>query len=389
MEAYLDNNATTRPADAVVDAVTETLRNDWANPSSVHRFGQRARHRVELAREQVCTLLGCRPRELIFTSGATESNNLALHGFRLARQQCRTIITTALEHSAVREPCQHLADSGYRIINLKVDIDGLVSVSDLQAALRQHGNDTALVAIHWINNETGAIQPVEEIGGLCRTHAVPFFTDATQAVGKIPIHLDQIPVDALSFSGHKMHGPKGIGGLFLRTRSRLVPQVLGGPQERDRRGGTENVPGIVGLGVAADLAGQCLAGDGPARIEQLRRRLEQGIIEAVPDAQVISANAPRIWNTTNIGFPPLESEAILLLLSEKGLCAAAGAACSSGSLEPSPVLLAQGVAETVAHGAIRFSLSRETRDQEIDYTLDIIPQVIEKLRASLPAGPKA
>jgi len=384
--AYLDNNATTKPAPQVVEAVTEMLADAWANPSSVHRFGQLARQRVELAREQICDLIHCKPRELIFTSGATESNNLALRGILAARPNRRTILTTALEHSAVRTPCENLAEvHGYNVINLPVTTNGLVELDALENALTENTDDVALVAIHWINNETGAIQPVEAIGELCKQHKALFFSDATQAIGKVPCDLKKLPFAAMSFSGHKFHGPKGAGGLFVRRGTPLVPQILGGPHERERRGGTENAPGAVGLGVAAELAKQFLESDGPAECEARRDRLQQAIVEQIPDAVVNSIEAPRIWNTINVAFPPLEAEAMLLLLSEKGISAAAGAACSSGSLEPSPVLLAMGLDEPIAHGSIRLSLSRYTTDEEIDYAIETLPQVITKLRSSMPA----
>ncbi|MBI1373775.1 MAG: aminotransferase class V-fold PLP-dependent enzyme [Phycisphaera sp.] len=385
MQAYLDNNATTKPAPEVVDAMNEMLTEQWANPSSVHRFGQQARQRVELAREQVAELIGASPREIVFTSGATEANNLAIRGILAAKPTRRTIITTALEHSAVREPCRYLGDAaGYNVVILPVNVDGLISVDDLAAALDKHGEDVALVTIHWINNETGAIQPLEAIGALCRERRVVFFTDATQAVGKVPVDVAALPIDVLSFAGHKLHGPKGVGALYIGKRVGLVPQQLGGPHERERRGGTENTPGIVGLGVAARLAQAFLQTDGPQIGQARRDRLERAIVDGVPDTVVNSVNAPRLWNTSNMAFPPLESEAILLLLSEKGISAAAGAACSSGSLEPSPVLLAQGVGEAVAHGSIRLSLSRYTTDAEIDYAIATIPQLIQKLQASMP-----
>ncbi|MBI1368418.1 MAG: aminotransferase class V-fold PLP-dependent enzyme [Planctomycetes bacterium] len=384
--AYLDSNATSRPAPEVVEAMLVMLRDEWANPSSVHRFGQQARQRVELAREQVCRLINCRPRELVFTSGATESNNLAIRGMLAARPNRRTVITTRLEHSAVRQPCARLAEiDGYNVIYLPVDIDGLVDLNALDEHLRSNANDVALVAIHWINNETGTIQPIERIGELCAQHGVPFFSDATQAIGKVPCDLAKLPFAAMSFAGHKFHGPKGSGGLFIRRGTGLVPQTLGGPHERERRGGTENTPGIVGLGVACELAQQFLASDGPVVGKARRDRLERAILDEVPGSVLNSAGAPRLWNTTNIGFPPLESEAILVLLSERGICAAAGAACSSGSLEPSPVLLAQGIEEAVAHGSIRLSLSRYTTDEEIDYAIATVPRAIERLRASMPA----
>lgn len=383
---YLDNNSTTQPAPQVVDAVTRVLREDWGNPSSVHRFGQRARRVAELAREQVCRLINCNPKELVFTSGATESNNTALRGLLAARSPRKTIITTKLEHSAVREPCARLAKEGHNVIYLPVSIDGQIDFDALTDCFKKSADEIALIAIHWINNETGAIQPVEQIGALCREHRVPFFSDATQAVGKVPIDLTQAPVDAISFSGHKFHGPKGIGGLYLRSRQRFLPQTLGGPHERERRGGTENTPAIAGLGVAAELAHAFLQSDGREIGRQRRDRLEGEIVRQVPGAVINSARAPRIWNTTNIGFPPLESEGILILLSEQGLSAAAGAACSSGSLEPSPVLLAQGIPEPIAHGAIRLSLSRYTTDEEIEHAIDIIPRAITKLRTSMPVS---
>ena len=387
MHAYLDNNATTMPAPEAIEAMVLALREEWANPSSVHRFGQRARQRVELAREQVSRLINAKPREIIFTSGATESNNLAIRGVLAARPNRRTVISTLLEHSAAREPCKRLAEvNDYNVVWLPVSIEGIVDLDALRTALVKHSEDVALVSIHWINNETGAIQPIERIGEICREHKVPFFSDATQAIGKTPCDLASLPVDAMSFSSHKLHGPKGAGVLFARSRLGLVPQMLGGPHERERRGGTENVPGIVGLGVAAELAAKFLASNGPTTGAARRDRLERAILAAVPDAQVNSGGAQRIWNTTNVGFPPLESEAILLLLSERGISAAAGAACSSGSLEPSPVLLAQGIPEPVAHGSVRFSLSRYTTDEEIDYATTVVPQVIARLRESMPVG---
>ena len=382
---YLDNNATTRPADEVVAAVHEALAEGWANPSSVHRFGQSVRHRVELARDELCKLIGGRPREIIFTSGATEANNTALRGILAVRHPRRVIVTATTEHSAIRQLIEQLISEGFAVIHPPLDEHGVISPESLAHVLAQHAEHIALVTIHWANNETGVIQPIEELAAVCRQHRVPFHTDATQAVGKLPIDLLKIRIDALSLSAHKFHGPKGIGALYLRTASRLRPFIYGGPQERDRRGGTENVPGIVGMGVAAHLAGQMLTSDTPQRIAALRDGFEQAVLSRCDSAQINAAGAPRLWNTTNIGFPPLESEAILLLLSERDLCASAGAACSSGSLDPSPVLLAMGINEPVAHGSIRFSLSRYTTEEEIDQAVEIVPEVITKLRTSMPA----
>lgn len=385
---YLDNNATTRPADEVTEAVREACDRWWANPSSVHRAGQEVRRRVELARAQVGDLLGCKERELIFTSGATEANNLALRGIVALRDADRRprklVVTTPTEHSAIREPCEQLEREGYEIARLRVDTDGGIDLAAFEQLLAERGDEIALVSVHWANNETGVIQPIQRIGEICHDHAVPLHTDGTQAVGKLPIDLANLPIDAMSLSAHKFHGPKGIGALYVRSRLRLRPQIFGGPQERERRGGTENAPGIIGMGVAAELAGEWLIGDGPAALRRLRDRFEHSVIERVDDAIVNAGGAPRLDNTSNIAFPPLEAEAILIMLSERGLYASAGAACSSGSLEPSPILLAMGIGEAAAHGSVRFSLSRYTTDAEIDQALETIPAVITKLRQSMP-----
>ncbi len=385
MSIYLDHNATTPPAEPVVEAVQRALRDFWANPSSVHRDGQRARQQMELAREDVASLVGCEERELIFTSGATEANNLVLRGWTESRGK-RTVITTPVEHSAVREPCQRLESQGDRVVWLPVSRSGLVDPDAVDAALRDHRDDVAAVSIHWINNETGVIQPIARIAEVCRSHGVLFHTDATQAVGRVPVNVREVPVDAMSFSGHKLHGPKGVGGLFLRSPLTLRPQNLGGPHERERRGGTENTPGIIGLGEAAKLAKRFVDSDEAQRLATYRDRLETAIRREVPDAVIHSAEAPRVWNTTNVGFPYLEAEAILLLLSEHGVSAAAGAACSSGSLEPSPVLLAMGIEEAVANGSVRFSIGRETTEEAIDQASELIPGAIHKLRGTLPVG---
>jgi cysteine desulfurase len=383
MDTYLDNNATTKPSPEVVEAMQRMLADSWANPSSVHRFGQEARRAVERARAEVCQLIHCDEQELIFTSGATESANMAIRGLTAAKPARKTIISCGLEHSAVRQTSERLGNTGHRLVQLRSDINGLIAPDSLAEVLQSSGDDVALVALHWINNETGVIQPIEQISELCRAAGVPLFVDATQAVGKVGCDVRSLGAAAVAFSGHKFHGPKGIGGLFVAAGTPLVPQTLGGPHERERRGGTENSPGIVGLGVAARLAEEFLASDGAERGRQQRDRLEQSILSTVDGSVGISTDAPRIWNTTNIAFPPLASEAILLLLSERGVSAAAGAACSSGSVEPSPVLLAQGIPEPVAHGAIRLSLCRETTDAEIDFALSIIPGAIEKLRTSM------
>lgn len=399
---YLDNNATTQPAREVLEAMAEINAALWANPSSVHRFGQMVRQRVELARQSVAQLLGCRDRDLVFTSGGTESNNLAIRGCLLktpAGEHPPALITTPVEHAAIRQPGDMLAKRGVQVVHLPVSDEGLIDPAAVEAALDHHaqpGRDV-LLSIQWANNETGAIQPMHDIAAAVERvrQRVPrarlrFHSDATQAVGKLAVNVAELPVDLVTFAGHKFHGPKGTGGLYIRPGVRLDPQNLGGPQERDRRGGTENTPGIVGLGVAAQLASEFLRDS--ARIQQLtalRDQLEEGILAAIPTANVNGPadRALRLWNTANIGFPPLEAEAILLSLSEKNLCASAGAACSSGSLEPSPVLLAMHIPEPIAHGSVRFSLSRFTTQEEIQQALAIIPGVIEHLARAMPMTP--
>ncbi|MHC5024225.1 MAG: cysteine desulfurase family protein [Planctomycetota bacterium] len=382
-QIYLDNNATTRPADVVVAAMADAVAVHWHNPSSVHRPGQAARQHVELARESVCQLLGCQPREFVFTGSGTEAANLAIRGALAARPGRPVLVTDRLEHSAVRELAEALETQGTEVVWLPVDAQGVIDIAALVDVLQRRADDIGLVSIMWANNETGTVQPVERLAARCREHGVWFHTDATQWVGKNPTDVRSFPVDLLSLAGHKFHGPKGIGGLFIRRGVRLARQIIGGPQERHRRGGTENVPGIVGLGAAAQLALEWLATDERSRLAALRDSFEARLCASVGDAVINGGGGPRIWNTTNIGFPRLEAEAILLLLSERGVCASAGAACSSGSLDPSPVLLAMGIAPAIAHGSVRFSISRETTDVEIDQALEIIPAVIDRLRSSL------
>lgn len=404
---YLDNNATTQPAPAVIDAMDEINRTLWANPSSVHRFGQMVRQRVELARKAVASLIGARDREIVFTSGGTEANNLALRGLLLkpgivsgsTLDLPPVLITTTVEHSAVREPAQTLAEHGVVVDALAVDRDGLLDVRLVADALARHAHDgrDVLVSIQWANNETGVIFPIQAIAQAVADQRqktprarLRLHVDATQAVGKLPVDVTQDRVDLLTFSAHKFHGPKGVGALYVRTGVRLQPQARGGPQERERRGGTENTAGIVGMGVAAELADAFVRdGAAVAQHRQLRDDFEQAVLAAIPQARVNGPADPalRLWNTSNIGFAPLEAEAILLGLSEKGVCASAGAACSSGSLEPSPVLLAMGVDEPVAHGSVRFSTSRFTTADEVTRAASIVPQVVSQLARSMPSLP--
>jgi cysteine desulfurase len=377
---YLDNNATTKPAPEVVAAMLPYLNEFYGNPSSVHRFGQQARHAIDQARAQVADSVGCLDSEISFTGGGTEAINAAIRGLLAARSPRNRIIISSVEHSATRELCQQLAKEGAQIVEIPVDEKGSLDRERFTESLTE---EVALVSMMWANNETGAIFPVRWIAEICGSHKILFHCDATQAIGKIPVNLHELPCDAASFASHKFHGPKGVGAMYQRRGVRIRPLIIGGPQERNRRGGTENVPGIVGMGKAAELAKANLPQ--MARVAQQRDRLEKTILKTI-EQTYINGGAERVPNTSNIGFARLEAEAILLLLSEQGICASAGAACSSGSLEPSPVLKAMHIDDRIAHGAIRFSLSKFTTDEEIDRALAVLPGVIAKLRAVLPVG---
>ncbi len=381
---YLDNNATTRPADEVVTAMTRTLREHWANPSSIHRVGQAVRREIELARCSVADLIGCQDRELVFVSGGTEAVNLALRGALDAQPNRRVLVTSRLEHSAVRELAEALASQGAEVVWLGNDERGIVDIDALRALLEDRAAEIGLVSVMWVNNETGVIQPIRAFGKLCREFGVHFHTDATQAVGKMPIDVGPLPVDLLSFAAHKFHGPHGIGALYVRRGVHVHAQLIAGPQERRRRGGTENAAGIVGFGVAARLARAWLAGPGPTRLGALRDMLEQAIVDGLQDTIVNGLGAERIEGTSNIAFVGLEAEAILLMLSERGVCASAGAACSSGSMDPSPVLRAMGLPPEISYGSIRFGLSRETTEDEIGAAARIVVEAVSRL-ASLNA----
>jgi len=379
---YLDNNATTQPAPQVVEAMLAMLREDWANPSSIHRAGQRVHQRMELARESIANLVGCKPRDLIFTSGGTEATNLAIMGSLRAQPERKVLITSRTEHGAVRTFATRLAAEGCEVIWLPNDSDGVIDLDSLRQTIASRGKDIALVSVMWTNNETGVIQPIERIAAICRDAGVRFHTDATQWVGKMPTNVSALPIDLMNFASHKFHGPKGVGALYVRPRVKLIPQVVGGSQERSRRGGTENTPGIVGMGVAAELATKWLAGDGRQRAAKLRDRFEQAVIDAVPGAVVNGGDAPRGWGTANIAFPGIEAEAVLLLLSERGVCASGGSACSSGALEPSPILQAMHLPPERTLGSVRFSLSRETTADEIDRAIEIVIDVVRRLQRS-------
>lgn len=374
---YLDNNATTRVADPVLAAMTPFWQTQFGNPSSIHLMGQAARYAIESAREQVAGLIGARPREIVFTSGGTESDNLAILGSLLAYPTKRRLVTTAVEHPAVHGLCERWARLGLDVTFVGVDSAGRLDLDAFERALDER---TALASVMHANNETGVMFPITEVAAITSARGVPLHVDAAQTAGRIDIDAGSLGVNMLTLSAHKMHGPKGVGALYVGPRTRLRSQLVGGHQERDIRPGTENVAGIVGFGAAAALAASRLAA-GCQRVAELRDRLEQGILQRVRYAHVIGDVTRRIPNTTNVAFESLSAEAILVGLSERGLCASSGSACASGSLEPSRVLQAMGLDERIAHGAVRFSLSRDTTIEEIDHALEIIPQVVERLSA--------
>jgi len=373
---YMDNNATTRIAPEVVEEMLPYLTEYYGNPSSMHTFGGQLRHQVDQARQRAAALLNCEPSEIIFTSGGTESDNTAVRGVLECIPDKRHIITTRVEHPAVRVTCRQLQKEGYRLTELAVDNLGRLDLDELAQAITEQ---TALVSIMYANNETGVIFPIEEIARIVKAKGCIFHCDAVQATGKIPIDLAKIPIDLLSVSGHKLHAPKGIGILFQRRGLPMAPFVVGGHQEFGKRGGTENVAGIVAMGKACQLAQQHLKEDS-TRIAELRDRLERGLLENCPDARVNGDCKHRVPNTTNISFEYVEGEAILLMMDPLGICASSGSACTSGSLEPSHVLRAMGVPFTAVHGSIRFSLSRYNNQEEIDYVVRQLPPVIRRLR---------
>ena len=374
---YFDNNATTQPLPAVVEAMLPFLQGEYANPSSVHQFGQSIRHRVECARQQVAQLIGASSKEIIFTSGGTESINLAIRGALGMFPERRRIVTTAVEHSAVLRVLEELDAECYEVDYVGVDRQGRINEAEWDAKLT---DKTALATLMHANNETGVVFDVACLAAVAADRGIPVHVDAAQTVGKLPLDFSSWPVQLVSMAAHKFHGPKGVGALYVRRRTRLSPLILGGGQERKLRGGTENVAGIVGMGVATEIAGKDYEKVAET-VGTLRDSLEAGILTNVPFAHVNGRGAERIHNTSNISFESLEAEAILILLSEAGICASSGAACSSGSLEPSHVLKAMGIEERIAHGAIRFSLSRFNTREEVDRAISIIPGLLARLTA--------
>ncbi len=378
---YLDNNATTMVAPEVLEAMLPYFSQFYGNPSSMHSFGGDVGRKIKEARERVADLIGASPDEIVFTSCGTESDSTAIRAAIESNPDKRHIVTTRVEHPAVKNLCECLAKRGYRITFVPVDSQGRLDLDHLYQSL---SNDIAIVSIMWANNETGVMFPIEEISRAVKDQGIIFHTDAVQAVGKIPMNVSQTGVDMLSISGHKIHAPKGVGALYIRKGTKFSPFMIGGHQERGRRGGTENTASIIGLGKASELAAGHLRNNGYERVEQLRDRLESTILAQVPNTMVNGDPANRLPNTTSIAFEYVEGEAILLMMNEFGICASSGSACTSGSLEPSHVLRAMGVPFTAAHGSIRFSLSRYTTDTDIDVVLEKLPPIIARLRELSP-----
>jgi cysteine desulfurase len=375
---YFDNNATTKTDPAVLKAMTPYLTEEYGNPSSAYRFGKRAMDAVERAREKVAGLLGCEPKEILFTSCGSESNNAAINSALTLDPDRQHVVTTRVEHSAITKHCEWLAKRGVEVTWLGVDHNGHIDLKELERVIRP---DTAIVSTMWANNETGVLFPIEEIAAIVHRKRVLYHTDAVQAVGKVPINLAHAHshINFLSVSGHKLHCPKGVGVLYVNRRTRFNPYIMGGGQEHGKRAGTENVPYCVGLGEAAELAGSQMAFENET-VRRLRDEFERGVLETIPDSQVNGDARNRLPNTTSIAFEGIESEAVLLLLDQAGLCCSAGSACTTGSVHPSHVLKAMGFSTERARSSLRFSFSRFTTPDEIRRGLDIVRGVIAKLR---------
>ena len=383
---YVDNNATTMVAPEVLDAMLPYFSTNYGNPSSMHSFGGNVAGAIETARENVANLIGAAPQEIVFTSCGTESDGTAVRAAIESYPDKKHLVTSRVEHPAIKNLYEALSKKGYRATFVPVDHSGRLDIDYLYDSL---SDDTAIVSLMWGNNETGVIFPIEEISREVKSRGILFHTDAVQAVGKLPINVGETGMDMLSLSGHKFHSPKGIGALYIRKGTKFSPFMIGGHQEKGRRGGTENTASILGLGKAAELAAAHLAENGYERVSQLRDRLEQTLLDKVSNALINGDPANRLPNTTSVAFEYVEGEAILLMMNEYGICASSGSACTSGSLEPSHVLRAMGVPFTAAHGSIRFSLSRYNTEDEIDVILEKLPPVIERLRELSPIWKEA
>ena len=377
---YVDNNATTQVSPEVLEEMLPYFNEFYGNPSSMHTFGGKVEHKITEARARIASLLGASPEEIIFTSCGTESDSTAIRSVILSNPDKKHILTSRVEHPAVKNLYEYLSKNGYRVTFVPVDRKGRL---DLDYLYENLSDDTALISIMWANNESGVIFPIEEISKVVREKGIVFHTDAVQAVGKFPIDLKAIDIDMLSLSGHKLHGPKGVGALYVRRGTKYTPFMIGGHQEKGRRGGTENVASIIGLGKACELAAAYLS-DNNNQVKQLRDKLENEILKRVPNTIINGDRNHRLPNTTSIAFEYVEGESILLMMDEFGICASSGSACTSGSLEPSHVLRAMGVPFTAAHGSVRFSLSKYNTEEEIDFIIEKLPPIIERLRELSP-----
>jgi cysteine desulfurase len=380
---YMDNNATTCVAPEVIEEMMPYLTDFYGNPSSMHTFGGQVGEALKVARKRVADLLGADPEEITFTSCGTESDSTAILSALQTYPDKRHIVTTRVEHPAVKNLCDTLdtlTGHKHRITRLKVDEEGMLDLAEYEAALT---DDTAIVSVMWANNETGVIFPVEKMAKMAKERGILFHTDAVQAIGKIPINLRDLDIDFLSISGHKLHAPKGVGVLYVKRGTLFTPFLAGGHQERGRRGGTENVASIIGLGKACELAAEKMEEEN-TRVKQLRDKLEEGLLSAVPGSLLNGHKTERLPNTSNISFEYVEGEAILLHMNRYNICASSGSACTSGSLEPSHVLRAMGVPFTAAHGSIRFSLSVYNTEEEVDFVLEKMPEIIASLREMSP-----
>lgn len=377
----MDNNATTAVRPEVLEAMLPFFREQFGNPSSVHWAGRAVSGAVEKAREQVATLINCAPAEIVFVSCGSEGDNMAIKGTAEAlREKGNHIITTSVEHPAVLNTCEYLEKQGFRVTYLPVDKDGMLDLKELEAAITA---ETILISVMWANNETGNLYPIEEIGAIARKYKVRFHTDAVQTVGKIPVDVQKANVDLLVLSGHKLGAPKGVGAIYIRRGTRMNALIHGGHQERNRRAGTYNVAGIVGLGLACELSGAEMT-ESSVRIAALRDRLQEGIMSAIPEIKLNGHPTRRLPNTLNISFAYIEGESLLLNFDMKGIAASSGSACTSGSLEPSHVMGAMCVDVVLAHSSTRFSLGHDNTEEEVDYVLEILPPIVQRLREMSP-----
>ena len=383
---YLDNNATTKPLQEVTDVVLFAMDENWGNPPSIHRIGQEARHQVDLARESVAKLIGATPAEITFTSGGTEAANLAIQTACDLHPDKKVLITSQLEHAAVGEKADSLAKCGMEIIRLRNCSNGVMCMEHLRELLEQRAAEIALVSLMWCNNETGVIEPIEEATRLCHEHGVLIHSDGTQWVAKMPVDVAQVPVDLLSFAAHKFHGPKGVGALYTRKGITVSPLVTGGPQERGRRGGTENVPAILGFGVACKSAMACLTSENIEAMEANKAVFEDALQAALPEIQINSSGAARAWTTSSILFPNVKGELMLLVLSENGVCASSGSACSSGALKESKVIEALGMPDEGEWGAVRFSFARTTTKDELLQAVEAIVETLATIESIVMAA---